>query len=307
MLPRDPSDETAYEETATTVPAYRSLRTAIERWGGPESGSPDDIFSEFVARANREWVASVEAVLSDSDLDPIVGDDERTDPAIVAPENEQAEHEEAEKVVLLTSPKARDPSSQPARFGAPRLPSRRATALPVEEMRPPVLADAGGAVRTEPAWTSVVPERSETTQRREAARLVPDVSAVQPAPAPPVEGSEDGLVPSGELDRKLADMDVLLRYGHAAQVQSEFEALRLKYPRDLLLLRRIAEFYVAHGMRRQALDVLFELASGLFERRNIEGMRAALEQVRVLDPENRRASRLLALLDQRPSPVPPRR
>jgi hypothetical protein len=152
-----------------------------------------------------------------------------------------------------------------------------------------------------------VPERSESTQRREAAKLVPDVASVASPPAPLQEGSEDGQMPSGELDRKLGDMDVLIRYGHGAHAEQELEALRLMYPHDLLLLRRIAELYIAHGMRAPALEALFSLAQGLFERRNVEGMRAALEQVKVLDPDNGRAPRLLALLEQRPPSSPPPR
>jgi hypothetical protein len=156
-------------------------------------------------------------------------------------------------------------------------------------------------------WESVVRAPSETTQRREALKLVPDVAQVPVAVPPPSERSEDGLIPSGLLDRKLGDMAVLLRYGHEPQVRQELEQLRVRYPQDLLLARRIAEFYLANERPTLALEQLFSLAMGLFERRNVEGMKQALEQVLVIDPRNERASRLLGLLEQRPSEPAPHR
>lgn len=159
--------------------------------------------------------------------------------------------------------------------------------------------------REEEHWDSVVPAPSDNTARREALRLVPDVATVEPPAPPPVERSEDGLIPSNELDRTLSDMAVLLRYGHEEQVRGELEQLRRRYPQDLLLVRRIAEFYIQQKQNEQAMEMLFTLASGLFERRNVEGMRQALEQVLVIDPSSERARRLLELLERRPS-VPPR-
>lgn len=155
-----------------------------------------------------------------------------------------------------------------------------------------------------PSWESVVKPPSTTTQRREALKLVPDVAHIEPPSAPPAEGSEDGMMPGGELDRKLSDMAVLLRYGHEPQVRRELDHLTAEYPRDLLLLRRISEFWVGNQRHLHACDALFTLASGLFERRNVEGMRQALEQVLVLSPGNERASRLLSLLAERPSGPP---
>ena len=55
-----------------------------------------------------------------------------------------------------------------------------------------------------------------------------------------------------------------------------------------------------------ATDTRDALAGQLFARRNVEGMRAALEQVLVLDPGNERAGRLLALLVRRASEPSPR-
>ncbi|AKF06552.1 hypothetical protein [Sandaracinus amylolyticus] len=262
--------------------------------------APDDIFADFVRRANTEWVASVEALLTEPDptthevdSDEVVALDELTD------EHEPATSDRGtDRIVLLTNQKSQPPP-EPERD--PEQTVRRSEAE--------ILASAGPRARRKRAraWRSAVQERSETTQRVEAARVVPDVASVPPPPQLPQEGSEDGQIPAGELDRKLADMDVLLRYGHAAQVGAELESLRLVYPRDLLLLRRIAELYVAHEMRGAALEALFALAHALFERRNVEGMKQALEQVRVLDPDNGRAARLLALLARRPESQPPSR
>lgn len=152
------------------------------------------------------------------------------------------------------------------------------------------------------SWESVVSPRGVHTQRIEAKRVVPDVGAVERRDEPHAgEGVEDGQVPTRQLDQILGDMAVLHRYGHAGQVRGRLEQLRRAYPEDLLLLRRIAEFHVEHDDVEAALETLFALAGGLFERRNVEGMRQALQQVLVLDPENPRAFRLLGLLDQRPS------
>lgn len=276
------------------------------------SAAPDDIFANFVRRANAEWIASVTAVLSEPD--PLLladaegdGDDDDDD----APE---AAAEGTDRILLLTQKKSYPP---------PRLPEGDVT---VRRSAEEVFAEAARrrtrkrrARRTDPAppprpddadevWQSVVPHRSADTQRLEAMRIVPDVASVPPPAVLPQEGSEDGQMPSGELDRKLADMDVLVRYGHEAQVEAELVALRGAYPGDLLLVRRIAELYVTRSLALPALEALFALATGLFERRNVEGMRQALEQVLVLDPDNGRAKRLIALLEQRPSaPPPPRR
>ncbi len=161
--------------------------------------------------------------------------------------------------------------------------------------------------RSSPEWSSVIPPPSEATQRREAKKLVPDFSKRLLKPKPGREMSEDGLIPSGELDRKLADMAVLLRYGHEDQVARELDGLRRTYPQDLLLLRSIGEFWSETGRKDRALETLFALASGLFERRNVEGMRQALEQAKQLDPSSERANRLLALLDARPETAPPKK
>ena len=143
------------------------------------------------------------------------------------------------------------------------------------------------------------PKPGSTTQRLEAIQLVPDVAAVRPPETPVRERSEDGQIPARELEGRLGDMAVLLRYGHRAEVAERLDELLAKYPQDLLLLRRVAEFHLEHGHLELARECLFKLASGLFERRNVVGMRTALEQVLVLEPDNARAHKLLALLDKR--------
>jgi hypothetical protein len=137
--------------------------------------------------------------------------------------------------------------------------------------------------------------------RLEAALAVPDIASVKPPPLPVREASEDGQIPAGELDRVLSDMMVLARYGHFDEVRERLEAVTRKYPEDVLLLRRVVELHIEIGDRFGAIESLFTLALRLFERRNVVGMRQALEQVLVIEPDNRRAYKLLGLLEQRPS------
>ena len=139
-----------------------------------------------------------------------------------------------------------------------------------------------------------------TAEAIEARRYVPDVARVAPPPPPVAEGSEDGQIPAGQLERELSDMQVLLRHDHRHEVRQKLEELVRRYPEDLLLLRRIAEFHLENDDRDAAIEMLFLLAGRLFERRNVAGMRQALEQVLVLDPKHRRAYKLLGLLEQRP-------
>lgn len=149
------------------------------------------------------------------------------------------------------------------------------------------------------SWESLVLAPGDDTAKHEAVRVVPDVSSVRPPEPAPKEASEDGEIPPRELERLMDDMAVLIRYGHAGEVVARFEQLQREYPRDLLLLRRIAEFYLEQGQEEPAVECLFRLARQLFERRNVVGMRAALEQILVLRPEEPRAHKLLALLERR--------
>jgi hypothetical protein len=161
------------------------------------------------------------------------------------------------------------------------------------------IARAESGEHTDPESVPSTPKPGSTTQRLEAIQLVPDVAAVRAPETPVRERSEDGQIPARELEGRLGDMAVLLRYGHRSEVAERLDELLAKYPQDLLLLRRVAEFHLEHGHLELARECLFKLASGLFERRNVVGMRAALEQVLVLEPDNARAHKLLALLDKR--------
>ena len=283
------------DEEARTTPLGRALE---------HEGSADAMFRSFVERASAAKAqVRRELPTTEEDMDGVfedVGDiatSDATDPSIPARWTETVEQlleRPEEEAVPLTQRKASQPAppdsdadGETMAFYSKDLVARLRAA------RPDTVVDAS-------SWESVVPPPSQSTQRREAKKLVPNMASVAVAEAPPSERSEDGLTPSGELDRMLSDMAVLLRYGHEAQVQRSLETLRAKYPQDLILTRRFAEFYVANARPDLAIEQLFTLASGLFERRNVEGMRQALEQVLSIDPANERARRLVTLLEQRP-------
>lgn len=166
---------------------------------------------------------------------------------------------------------------------APRAPSSDDVGVSSESTLPEVETD---------------PDAADMRMRR-ALELVPDVASIRPPDEPVPEGSEDGQIPARELDRRMSDMAVLLRYGHRSEVAERLDELLAAYPEDLLLLRRVAEFHLECRHEELAKDCLFKLATGLFERRNVSGMRHALEQVLVLEPGNARALKLLGLLERR--------
>jgi hypothetical protein len=109
---------------------------------------------------------------------------------------------------------------------------------------------------------------------------------------------------AGELDRMLADMQVLRRYGHDDEVRRRLDELFRRYPNDLLLVRRVVEFHLEADDKKGALEGLFVLASRLFARQSFAAMRDALEQILVLEPGNGRALKLLDLLVQREKELP---
>lgn len=172
---------------------------------------------------------------------------------------------------------------------------RDAIPLSVKKIAPPPRLPSEVDERTVLAPAPAGPH----TQKNEAQRLVPDVASVRPSEPPTRERSEDGQIPPRELERMMGDMQVLLRYTHDEEVARRLQELRRRYPNDLLLLRRIAEFHLEAGSTDLAKEALFQLASGLFRRKNVTGMRAALEQVLVLSPGDPRATKLVQLLDQR--------
>jgi hypothetical protein len=222
------------------------------------------LFREFVRNANR-----IGAGLRTKRASP------PKSAGLEAPEGEPApDGETSGRVVLLTRRKGETPSTDP-------------------EVTP--------KIEPKPADVVKLREPGSDTQRLEAQKIVPNVAEMPPPAEPLKEKSEDGQMPPRELDRFLSDMTVLLRYGYDHDVAGRIDALRQRYPEDLLLLRRIAEFHIEQANKVQALDCLFKLAAGLFERRNVHGMRRALEQVLVLDPKNQRAYKLLGLLSARPA------
>ncbi len=318
-----------------------SDRDALEGLTRPDSrillapasrSSPDDIFGSFVQNANTAWVASVEAALAEMDSDPDAAEHDAAedgasvaDPAPLDDPGSDRDPHGTDRVVMLTrrrvSSRSEDLGEVESDAPFQRLENDDAYVVDEAEAEAvtvrvplPGSPETPARHRGRPARDTtaplqlpdrfLAPERtpSDLHQKREAARLVPDVAHVVPVDAPIPESSEDGQMPSGELSRVLADVEVLLRYGHAAQVESIFADLRRRHPQDLLLLRHVAEFHIAHGHKPLALEALFLLASGLFERRNVEGMRQAVGQALVLDPENRRAQRLQHLLRLRPEP-----
>lgn len=170
--------------------------------------------------------------------------------------------------------------SEPPRFAAPK--SGTQPASPVREsMRVPAGTSGSASVS-----------------------FVPDVRSVVPMPMPVAEGSEDGLAPSGELERWLSDCDVLFRYGHLGQVEDILDKLVCAYPEDLLLLRRVVEFWLRRERKEEALKRLIELSRRLFEGRHLDAMHEALEQARLLAPENPRVIKLLELLGHRSASMP---
>lgn len=205
----------------------------------------------------------------------------------------------APSVVSLGSvPITGTPDASPKVFGVPEVGQEVQRELE-EELEPEPLLLTRPTSRPPPPAPLSHGGAGSDSQRLEAERLVPDVASVKP-PAPPLpEASEDGEMPPRELERVMGEMTVLLRYGHKAEVAERLDQLIQAYPQDLLLLRRIAEFHLESGSTAAARDCLFRLASALFQRKNVVGMRAALEQVLVLEPGNPRATKLLLLLDRR--------
>lgn len=164
-------------------------------------------------------------------------------------------------------------------------------------------ASKGGSSNDDRTVVSPAPTMREEREAHEAEAqsVVPDVRAIEASAGDvlPREASEEGRIPARELEGKIADLTVLLRYGHAEEVNRRLGELRSVYPRDLLLLRRIAEFHIEAGSKKLACEALFELAAALFQKKNVVGMRAALEQILLLSPRNPRATRLIHLLDRR--------
>jgi len=247
------------------------------------------VFREFVRNANQVGKMARTVRADPLFADPLSADPRSTDadatarhrPVVFEPESD------ASSPILLTLKKIPKPVA--GDVPAVRKPSPQTQASSRSTPTP-------SHVQSDASRTT----RGDRTQRVEAALVVPDVNSIRP-PAPPVpERAEDGQMPAGELDRQLTDMAVLLRYGHHDEVGQRLDDLLREYPEDLLLLKRVAQFHLETENPHLARECLFQLASMLFERRNLHGMRQALEQVLVIDPKSQRANKLLGLLEARP-------
>ena len=297
----------AASSSVPTPSAQPSAPPSRKSAGGPSTGrgGPPEWDHEITVRAPYDDedgtrpdapipLATARALDSDVDAEDddtqdVDAEDVDDEDLYTAPHASPLTTDSGQRIVLLTRVK------RPSEMPSPSAP------LTVEERVLPAPDSAPLSEKLAGEWESVVAPRGVHTQQIEARLVVPDVEAARKKPTPVVgEGVEDGQMPTRQLDQLLGDMAVLLRYGHAGQVRERLEDLRRTYPEDLLLMRRIAEFLVEHEQRDAALETLFALAGGLFERRNVQGMRQALEQVLVLDPDNTRAFRLLGLLEQRP-------
>ena len=107
------------------------------------------------------------------------------------------------------------------------------------------------------------------------------------------------LAPPQELERTLAELSVLLKYGHEAQVRQLVERLRRAYPEDMHLHDRLVDFHLAHEQPEEAVSACFAVARVCFEQRKIPGFAAALERVLCIEPDNPRAKKLLRLIRNR--------
>jgi hypothetical protein len=127
-----------------------------------------------------------------------------------------------------------------------------------QKPRPPVVLLTQKKKTPDPErYASVVPLRGDDTLKTEAVAAVPEVASVLAPAPPPAERSEDGHAPAHELDRVMNEMKVLLDYGHRQQVRTKIQDFCRRYPEDLLLLRRVAEFYLENNDRSAAMETLF--------------------------------------------------
>lgn len=106
----------------------------------------------------------------------------------------------------------------------------------------------------------------------------------------------EGFASAQELEGLMSDMQVLWRYGYDRRVLEELRSLCRRFPKDLLLLRRFAEFCQQVGRPAQAAEFLFVLAAKLYRRRELDAMLATLKQVLELVPGHALAQRLLTML-----------
>lgn len=136
-----------------------------------------------------------------------------------------------------------------------------------------------------------------------------DTIETRPPPMPPPgpkSASGDEMAAS-ELADFLQEMHTLCKYGHPEQVTAEVRTLFKRFPKDLLLRRRIIDFLVEKKLVALATEELYGLGAALFEGGDVEGVRHVVTEVLRLDPHSPRAKRLMKLLAERPATSPGRR
>lgn len=113
------------------------------------------------------------------------------------------------------------------------------------------------------------------------------------------------LLGQSELDASLTDearrrlvveMSALYTHGHVDDVIAELERVRSQHPADVELHGALADFFLDRGDLSRAVEMLFHLVDGYFEKADADAARRCLERIQALDPENRRLQRFEKLL-----------
>jgi thioredoxin-like negative regulator of GroEL len=99
--------------------------------------------------------------------------------------------------------------------------------------------------------------------------------------------------------RLVVEMSALYTHGHVDDVASELERVRSLHPADVELHGALADFFLERGDLVRAVEMLFHLVDGYFEKADANAARRCLERIQALDPENRRLQRFEKLLAAR--------
>lgn len=113
-----------------------------------------------------------------------------------------------------------------------------------------------------------------------------------------VQLAEAAIVTLSEAEI-LADMLVLLRYGHARQVPLELDRWARHHADDLQCHLRLAEFCATRIEPGAGLDLLFGAASRALDRGTLDIARRVLDQVQREAPADLRVAALRERLDER--------
>lgn len=174
-----------------------------------------------------------------------------------------------------------EPSNREERTVRERVPG-------TEEARPRRLASVppvppprvSYSVQTEVAESSIIVDESITQEQEE-----PTVARRRPTE------------PSGPGEF-LAEMKVLLKYGHAEQVRQEVQRWFVAHPDDLEGWLDVIEFEMAYIDSTVALERLFSLAGRALDRREIAVARQVYDRVRALAPTDLRVHALRERLER---------